>query len=439
MKISAGVSYHAFDDKVYVHNVKNQCDYVMSGIAGEILDYVAKNPTCSVPKLLKDFSAQYDEVDADEIQRDIGEFVDELLGEKILTEADDPEEPWSNKVPMEVAKNFAARHKLFSIGLELTYRCVEKCIHCYIDDASKFCAADELTTDEYKNILRQARELGCIQVLFTGGEVLLRPDLCDLVEYASELGLIVNVYTTGLGLTDEIFDRLCAANVNGISVSLYSGVAEEHDKITGVKGSFDKTLKAALMFKAAGVNTFIKGVVMKQNFASVESLYKLGKRLNLYVSISPKIVSGHARKCADDYSLGDVELYKKFYSLQKKYVPDDATAQKFSRDEILSSASCGAGRCSFSIDPCGGVHACITFRETFGSVKDDDLKTLWERAGHLDLKNGVLRGVTPKCETCDYSEYCTVCVADLRNRNHGDFRDCGETFSEAQAASEVFG
>ncbi len=223
-------------------------------------------------------SKEYD-VDETELQGDMGEFVDELLAEKILYEGANPyvEESWSNKIPNEVANVFANEHKLFSISFELTYRCVEKCIHCYIDDAPKFCAADELTLDEYKDILRQAREMGCVNVLFTGGEVLLRPDLCDIVESAVKLGFIVNIYTTGVGLTDKVFDRLCAAKVNGISVSLYSGIASEHDKITGVKGSFEKTLKAALMFKAAGVNTFIKCVAMKQNFDSLESLYELGK------------------------------------------------------------------------------------------------------------------------------------------------------------------
>lgn len=203
-----GVSYHAFDDKVYVHSIDTQRDYIFEGIALDILNFFAENKNSTLENLCEKLSAEY-----------------------------------------------------------------------AIEDA-----------DEYKNILRQAREMGCISVLFTGGEVLIRPDFCDIVECETSLGFIVNIYTTGLGLTDEIFERLCAAKVNGISVSLYSGIASEHDKITGVKGSFEKTLKAALMFKSAGVNTFIKCVAMKQNFDSLESLYKLGKRLNLYVTIAPRVV-----------------------------------------------------------------------------------------------------------------------------------------------------
>ena len=434
MKIARGISIHPFDDKVYVHSVVNQRDYIFEGIVLDVLNFFATHENAEVDELCAKLLTEY-EVDEAELQRDIHEFVEELLAEKILIAADETEEPWSNKIPMEVAAIFAKQHKLFSLALELTWRCPLKCIHCYIDDAPKFPAANELTTDEYKKILRQAREMGCVQVLFTGGEVLLRRDLCDLVEYATELGLIVNVYTTGVGLTDESFERLCATTVNSISFSLYSGVADEHDKITGVKGSFKQTLKAALKFKAAGVNTFIKSVVIQQNLSSIESLYRLGERLNLYVSVSSRIVAGHDGKCAENFFLGNLELYKKFFKLRAHYVPADPTADEFCREAMLDGSACNAGRSSISIDPFGGVHACITFREAFGSVREDDLQTLWERARHIDFGNRRLRDVTPHCSNCKYLRYCTVCVADLKNRAHGKSDDCGETLLMAQAAA----
>ena len=426
MKIIPGVTYHPFNEKVYVHSVDSQRDYIFEGIALDVLNFFAENENSTIDDLCEKLLKEYAIEDTDEFQNDMREFVNELLAEKILYEGAEPytEEPWSNKIPMVVANKFAEEHKLFSISFELTYRCVEKCIHCYIDDAPKFCAKDELTLDEYKYILKQARELGCVQVLFTGGEVLLRPDLCDIVEYAVKLGLIVNVYTTGVGLTDEIFERLCAAKVNGISVSLYSGIASEHDKITRSKGSFEKTLKAALMFKSAGVNTFIKCVAMKQNFDSLESLYKLGKRLNLYVTVSPRILEGHDGKCTADYSLGNFELYKKFYELNFKYLSSTMvdTAEKFNHEQMLEDVACGAGLCAMSVDPFGEVHACITFQENFGSLRKDKLETLWNKARNLSyLKNNHMRDVTPECKNCKYISCCQVCIADLYNKNRGEF------------------
>lgn len=438
MRIMPGVSYHPFDDKVYVHSIDTQKDYIFEGIALDVLNFFAEKENSTLEKLCEKLLAEYEIENAEEFQNDMREFVEELLTEKILYEGDlYAEKPWSNKIPAEVADNFAKHHKLFSMCFELTYRCVEKCIHCYIDDAPKFCATDELTLEEYKNILRQAREMGCVSILFTGGEVLIRPDFCDIVEYATSLGFIVNVYTTGVGLTDEVFDRLRKVKIDGISVSLYSGIASEHDKITGIKGSFEKTLKALLMFKSAGINTFIKCVAMKQNFDSLKSLYELGERLNIYVTISPRIISGHAGKCSADYSLGDLNLYKKFYELTSRYVSSDKTAGPLTREQMLNKNSCGAGINSLSIDPFGNVRPCNTFHKSFGNVRGESLQNIWERVWNLNLKNCRMREITPQCETCEYLEYCTVCVADLINKNNGDFTECGETFLMAKAASEI--
>lgn len=438
MKLVPGISYHAFGEKVYLHSIDSQKDYIFDGVTIDVLDYFRKNPDGSVQDLCAHLAGIYEIENLSELQGDIQEFVDELINEKILHDGTPLEDNmWSNKIPTEVAEEFAREHKLFSLSFELTYRCVERCIHCYIDDAPKFCVENELTLDEYKKILTQARDMGCVNILFTGGEILLRKDLCDIVEFATSLDFIVNLYTTGVGLTDEVFERLCAAKVNGVSVSLYSGIAAEHDKITGVKGSFEKTLKATLMFKSAGVNTFIKGVAMKQNFDSLKSLYELGRRLNLYVTVSPRIVSGHDGKCAADYALGDLELYKKFYALDSCYVDADTTAENFSREQMLNGKSCGAGINSLSIDPFGGVHACLTFPEAFGSIREDSLSNLWEKARNLNLRNRKMRDVTPKCETCDYLEQCKVCIGTLIVDKGENFSDCGETIVIAQAATAI--
>ena len=176
---------------------------------------------------------------------------------------------------------------------------------------------------------------------------------------------------------------------------------------------------------------------MKQNFDSLESLYELGKRLNIYVGISPRIISGHAEKCSGDYSLGTLELYKKFYELNSRYVEVDKTANKPSREQLLNGTSCRAGLNSLSIDPFGGVRACLSFPKAFGSIREDKLQTLWERARHLNLKNRLMSEVTPQCETCEYLEHCNVCVAELILDKGEDFSDCGDTLLRAKAQAEA--
>ena len=90
MKISRGVSYRKVGDKIIIYNINTKKEYRFDNSVEKILNYVAANPTHSVPKLLKFFAAQctgYNSYDAyDKVQQEIGAVVDELLGEEILTE-----------------------------------------------------------------------------------------------------------------------------------------------------------------------------------------------------------------------------------------------------------------------------------------------------------------------------------------------------------------
>ena len=154
MKIKKGISYHPYDDKVFVHSVDTRKDYILEGIALDVLNFFAEHKGGSLKNLCAALSEEYD-IDESELRKDLKEFVDELIAEEILCEDNEEKKFWTREVMREVENSFARKRKLFYMSLELTYRCVEKCIHCYIDDAPKFCAANELIFEEYKNILRQ--------------------------------------------------------------------------------------------------------------------------------------------------------------------------------------------------------------------------------------------------------------------------------------------
>lgn len=436
MKIAPGVSWHPFGDKVYVHNVDTRRDHILEGIAFDVLNFFDEHPHTSAEAAATEIAEQFDDEDFNTIRNDIGDFIEDLLAEEILVEP--AQILGDKKIVREVESFYANNHKLFSLSLELTWRCAEKCIHCYIDDAEKFCAKDELTLDEYKNILRQARQLYAIRVLLTGGEVLLRPDLCDIAEYAVKLGFIVDIYTTGLGLTDEVFERLCAIKLNSVSFSLYAGDAELHDRITSVNGSFEKTLKAMLMFRSAGINTFIKSVIIRQNFHGLKSLYELGRRLNIDVNVSPKIFSGHEHKCANDYRLSDDDLYKKFFELD--WFHKKNSSRKFAEKNFIALSEgtlCFAGKNTLSLDPFGNARPCVGFKKSVGSVRKDTLENIWRIIGELKyLKNLKLKTLTPKCQTCQYIRFCHVCIAELFDEDTKTFRECTDEFIMAKAATE---
>ena len=120
---------------------------------------------------------------------------------------------WQNKRPL-----------LSYLDMELTERCNNNCIHCYINLPADDIKAKEkeLSTEEIKDILKEAASLGCLKVRFTGGEPLLREDFEELYLFARRLGLKVLIFTNGTLITPQLADLFARIPpLEKIEVSLY--------------------------------------------------------------------------------------------------------------------------------------------------------------------------------------------------------------------------
>lgn len=126
-----------------------------------------------------------------------------------------------------------------SISWNITQRCNLNCAHCYLDaDFRLGRRRDELTTKECFQVVDQIAEVNPNALLIlTGGEPLLRKDLCDIAHYATEKSFTVVVGTNGTPVNNDIAERLIQSGVKGASISLHSLRPEAHDSFTQVPGS----------------------------------------------------------------------------------------------------------------------------------------------------------------------------------------------------------
>ena len=92
--------------------------------------------------------------------------------------------------------------------VETTFRCNLRCVHCYVNEPARDPAARarELSTDRLLRLVDEVVAEGCLEVLFTGGEVLLRPDFPEVYLHAVRRGLRVTVFTNGTLVTDKVAD-----------------------------------------------------------------------------------------------------------------------------------------------------------------------------------------------------------------------------------------
>ena len=134
--------------------------------------------------------------------------------------------------------------RLNGIQFELTSRCNERCIHCYIPNAKKNSGGD-MSLEKVKSIIDEFAENGGLQVTLSGGEVFLHKDIIPIIKYCREKDLMITILSNLIALRDYQIPVLKEYNVSAVQVSLYSMDASVHDLITTVKGSFNKP-KAAI-------------------------------------------------------------------------------------------------------------------------------------------------------------------------------------------------
>jgi len=157
------------------------------------------------------------------------------------------------------------------LTLELTYRCPLKCTWCNNPLNFKDYEMRELSTQEWKDVLRDGRALGALQLGFSGGEPLERDDLEALVAYADEIGYYTNLITSGIGLTEQRMSALKRAGLKQVQLSLQSMRPELTDELVGAKAHARK-LEAARLIKAHGLPMVLNMPVGRQNIGQIDAV-----------------------------------------------------------------------------------------------------------------------------------------------------------------------
>ncbi|MEO8418918.1 MAG: pyrroloquinoline quinone biosynthesis protein PqqE [Methylophilaceae bacterium] len=164
--------------------------------------------------------------------------------------------------------------------LELTYRCPLKCVWCNNPLNFDQYADKELSTSEWKRVLREGRELGALQLGFSGGEPMLRDDIEELVEEAERLGYYTNLITSGVGLTPERLSALKKAGLKQIQLSIQSAERALTDRLVGAR-AHDLKLEVAKRIKAEGFPMVLNVPVFRQNIDQVEEILAMAAEIGV--------------------------------------------------------------------------------------------------------------------------------------------------------------
>jgi radical SAM protein with 4Fe4S-binding SPASM domain len=318
--------------------------------------------------------------------------------------------------------------------VETTFRCNLRCVHCYVNEPARDPAAQarELSTDRLARLVDEVVDEGCLEVLFTGGEVLLRPDFPEVYLHALRRGLRVTIFTNGTLITDKIADLFEAYRPACIEISLYGMTRETYEKVTAVPGSFDKCMAGIQRLQVRGVAFKLKTMVLAWNrhelpamrdFAAnlgVEFRHDslLNARVDCGANRNPELQVTAAEAVAAD--LGDEATRRRHADSLRKTLAADAPAG----DEVYS---CGAGQIGFTVDPYGRLQLCQLSRRSSFDLRDSTFARGWhEFLPALRARTWQSNSV---CRSCSLRPVCGSCpgAAELE---HGDIEAAVASFCE---------
>jgi MoaA/NifB/PqqE/SkfB family radical SAM enzyme len=265
--------------------------------------------------------------------------------------------------------------------LSLTVRCQCRCVHCGSDNF-KAAGKKEVTTGEVKRVIDQALALGVCNIVFTGGEPMLREDLCDLVVHVDKDRAQAMMFTNGFALTEENVRRLRGAGLHALNISIDSPDAAIHDRLRALPGCFAKAMEGAARARRAGILTGISTYATAKNIrdGSLERILEIGRREGFHeVTIFDCLPAG--KWLRSSALLLKQEEREAIIALARKYVEMPHPMGVIAQSWINSprGTGCFGGFYQFYMTAFGDINPCDFNPITFGNIRDASVGEIWEK------------------------------------------------------------
>ncbi|QGG47772.1 putative heme d1 biosynthesis radical SAM protein NirJ2 [Heliorestis convoluta] len=314
------------------------------------------------------------------------------------------------------------------ISWNTTNDCNMYCDHCYRDAGVK--ADEELSTQEGKNLIDEIAKAGFKIMIFSGGEPLMRPDIVELVAYATSKGLRSVFGTNGTYIDLDMAKALKEAGAMGMGISLDSLDKEKHDRLRKYDNAWDEAVRGMENCRAVGLPFQIHTTVMDWNRHEVSALTDFAVEMGavghhtFFLVPTGRAVSIEEESLrAEEYEQILTEIMEKQKTVDIELKPTCAPQfMRIAKEMGLNlryGRGCLAGTHYCIISPVGVVQPCAYLNISAGNVREKPFSEIWTDAPifkelrTLDYKGG--------CASCKYKVACGGCRARAYYYHDQDF------------------
>jgi heme b synthase len=318
------------------------------------------------------------------------------------------------------------------VAWETTRNCNLACVHCRAS-ATMGPYENELTTEESFRLLDQISEVARPIIILTGGEPLLREDIFDIAAYGTQLGMRMVMALNGTLLTAPVAERLVAAGIKRLSISIDGATADSHDRFRQVDGAFDGALAGVEAAKTAGLEFQINTTITKSNLEEIPHIHELTIALgavahHIFLLVPTgrgKYIVDQAIDAAeyeevlnwfyDQRERSSLELkatcaphYYRILRQRARKEGKKITFESHGLDAVTRGCLGGIGFCFISHT--GDVQPCGYLTLDCGNVREQSFADIWNSAEAFTTLRDFdqLEG---KCGDCEYRRVCGGCRA----------------------------
>ena len=341
---------------------------------------------------------------------------------------------------------------LNTIVFELTERCNNRCIHCYInqDENDNSLKSREMSSDWIRKIVSEATDLGCMNVKFTGGEPLLREDFSEIYLNTRRCGVAISLLTNATLIDDNIaalFQKYPPGKP--VEITLYGMSESGYRMVSGIRHGFNAAMAGVKRLTANKIPFILKGIYLNNNFEELQLLEEFARN-HCFKNILPGFSTNFNLRARKDNEKKDNQIKKLRATPEetlalltrdtKKYIDDRKIfAEKYMRPPGELIFNCGCGN-SGTIDAYGRLQPClllrhpdVTYNLTKGSLQEA-LEQVFPQMRKMKAQNP---DYLKRCAKCFLHGLCEQCAAHSW-MEHGTLDTPVEYLCEIAHAQAIF-
>lgn len=302
----------------------------------------------------------------------------------------------------------AAADRLLSMEIEFSRECNFRCAYCYLEERT--VAAGEMSRQEIKEVILQAKELGARKIIILGGEPSIYSHLIEMLRFLGELGLEIEMFTNGSGVTDELAAVLAEERVR-VVVKMNSRDAAIQDHLAGKKGACEIIDQALERLHRAGYPSeelFLAAstVICRQNLAELVELWQWlrSKRIEPYFEILTPQANALRNTWLDVEAAELRELFTRLAALDR-----ERFGREWEPQPPLVGNRCMRHQVSCVVTAVGDVMPCVGVTIPLGNVRDQRLADILKYSEVVRNLKNYRETIKGPCGTCEKSEECYGC------------------------------